>query len=66
MRDVDASLAPVLNETADLTGYASVFRYPDARYEPDAAEALRALEIAGNFCAEVRVRVEKGPGGVNE
>ena len=41
-----------------MTGHASVFRYPDAPYEPDVDEALRALEIAEKLYGEVRSRVE--------
>jgi hypothetical protein len=41
-----------------LTGYASAFRYPDAPYEPDAAEAAEALTVAAEFCDEVRRRIE--------
>jgi hypothetical protein len=41
--DLDPALTPFLNEAADLTDYASVFRYPDAPCDPDVEEAVRAL-----------------------
>jgi HEPN domain len=44
--DLDPGLTPLLNEAADLTDYASMFRYPDAPYEPDMEEALHSLELA--------------------
>jgi HEPN domain-containing protein len=56
----DISLEPALKEAEELTDYASVFRYPDAPYEPDRPEALRAIEIADKLCAAVRVRLEGG------
>lgn len=56
--DFDPALAQLLSEAADLTDYASAFRYPDAPYEPDVEEANRALEIAERVCAAVRLRVE--------
>lgn len=54
----DPSLDPVLRKAEELTDYASAFRYPDAPYEPDAAEAAAALAIAAELCDEVRRRVE--------
>ena len=45
-----------------MTDYASVFRYPDAPYEPDVEEAVRGLEIAEKLCAEVSLRVESRGG----
>src|SRR5271157_292902 len=36
---VDPTLEPILHEAEELTDYASAFRYPDAPYEPDSAEA---------------------------
>lgn len=42
----------------ELTDYASAFRYPDAPYEPDAAEGAQALTIAIRLCDEVRKRIE--------
>jgi HEPN domain-containing protein len=47
---VDPTLEPVLREAEELTDYASAFRYPDAPYEPDAAEAAEALTIAVKLC----------------
>jgi HEPN domain-containing protein len=55
---IDPSLEPILREVARLTGYASAFRYPDAPYEPDAAEAAGALAIAARLCDEIRRRIE--------
>ena len=55
---VDPTLEPVLREAEELTDYASAFRYPDAPYEPDAAEAAEALTIAVKLCGEVQRRIE--------
>jgi hypothetical protein len=55
---VDPALEPLLREVGELTDYASAFRYPDAPYEPDAAEATEALAIAGKLCDEVHRRFE--------
>jgi HEPN domain-containing protein len=55
---VDPSLEPILRDVADLTDYASAFRYPDAPYEPDADEAAGALATATRLCAEIRRRLE--------
>jgi HEPN domain-containing protein len=60
--DVDPSLTALLSEAADLTDYASTFRYPDAPYEPDLDEALRALEIAERLFAQISTRIG-APGG---
>jgi hypothetical protein len=49
-----------LREVADLTDYASAFRYPDAPYEPDADEAARALAAATELSEEIQRRVEDG------
>ena len=57
---VDPSLEEILREVADLTDYASAFRYPDAPYEPDADEAARALATATKLCDEIRRRLEGG------
>jgi HEPN domain-containing protein len=54
----DPSLGPILQHVEELTDYASAFRYPDAAYEPDAAEAAEALTVAANLCDEVRRRIE--------
>ena len=56
----DSSLGRILREVADLTDYASAFRYPDAPYEPDADEAARALATATKLCDEIRRRLEGG------
>jgi HEPN domain-containing protein len=55
---VDPSLERTLREVAELTDYASAFRYPDAPYEPDADEAARALSTATEPCEKIRRRVE--------
>ena len=55
---VDPSLEPILGDVEELTDYASAFRYPDAPYEPDAAEAAGALEVASKLCDEIRRRIE--------
>ena len=57
---VDPSLEALLREGADLTDYASAFRYPDAPYEPDADEAARALAAATELSEEIQRRVEDG------
>ena len=54
----DPSLEPILRKAEELTDYASAFRYPDAPYEPDAAEAAEALTIAVKLCTEVQRRIE--------
>jgi hypothetical protein len=54
----DASLGPILLDVEELTDYASAFRYPDAPYEPDAAEAAEALTLAAKLCDEVQRRIE--------
>jgi HEPN domain-containing protein len=54
----DPSLEPILREVANLTDYASAFRYPDEPYEPDAAEAAGALAIATRLGHEIRRRIE--------
>ncbi len=56
---LDPTLEPSLREAEGLTDYASLFRYPDAPYEPDVDEALRAIEIAGQLCAAVRARIDR-------
>lgn len=58
---VDPSLEPILGDVEDLTDYASAFRYPDAPYEPDAAEAAEALAVALKLCDEIRRRIEPAP-----
>ncbi len=54
---VDLSLEPLLREIADLTDYASAFRYPDAPYEPDSREAEEAFQNAARLCGEIRRRI---------
>jgi HEPN domain-containing protein len=55
---VDPSLEAILREIADLTDYASAFRYPDAPYEPGADEAAGALATATRLCDEIERRLE--------
>jgi HEPN domain-containing protein len=55
---VDPSLEAILREVADLTDYASAFRYPDAPYEPGAEEAAGALATAIKLCNEIEGRLE--------
>jgi HEPN domain-containing protein len=55
----DPALGPLFERVAELTDYASAFRYPDAPYEPDTAEAQEALALAGQLVAEVRRRIER-------
>ena len=54
---VDVSLTALLGEVAELTDYASAFRYPDAAYEPDAFEATEALATAKRLCDEIEWRI---------
>ncbi len=54
----DPTLKPILKQVQDLTDYASIFRYPDAPYEPDSAEAQEALTIATLLCKEVKQRLD--------
>jgi HEPN domain-containing protein len=56
--NVEPSLEPILRQVVKLTDYASAFRYPDAPYEPDAAETAEALTVAAKLCDEVRRRIE--------
>lgn len=56
--NADPSLEQLLRAAVRLTGYASAFRYPDAPYEPDAAEAAEALAVAARLCEEVQRRIE--------
>ena len=53
----DPAPEPILREVEELTDYASAFRYPDAPYEPDSAEARRALAVATRLCDEVQRRI---------
>ena len=53
----DPTLEPILRKVEELTDYASAFRYPDAPYEPDSAEAMEALAVAGRLFDEVRGRI---------
>jgi HEPN domain-containing protein len=53
----DPTLDPILREAEELTDYASAFRYPDAPYEPDTAEAVEALTVATRLCDEVQRRM---------
>jgi HEPN domain-containing protein len=50
---IDASLAPLLEEAANLTEYAVVFRYLDAPRELDESEANGAAEMAQKVCDQV-------------
>ena len=54
----DPSLEAVMRQAQELTDYASAFRYPDAPYEPDAAEAALALATASELCQEVEKRMD--------
>ena len=54
----DRGLETILREVEELTDYATAFRYPDAPYEPDAAEAAEALAIATKICSEIQRRIE--------
>ena len=52
--ELNPGLGPILREAADLTDYASAFRYPEAPYEPDAEEAAQALVTAERLCRQVQ------------
>lgn len=57
---IDPTLTAVLQEAAELTDYASAFRYPDAPYEPEPEEAERAVRTAELLAEAVRVRLKIG------
>jgi HEPN domain-containing protein len=59
--EADPTLELLLQEAQGLTDYASAFRYPDAPYEPDAAEAVAALALAARLCDEMRRRIGHVP-----
>jgi HEPN domain-containing protein len=46
----DPTLEPILRGIEELTDYASAFRYPDATYEPDAAEANGSVDLSRPGC----------------
>lgn len=50
----NAGLAGLLSEADQLTDYAVLFRYPDAPYEPDEAEAATALDLARRVYEEIK------------
>ena len=54
---LDPSLDATVREAAELTDYASAFRYPDAPWEPDSTEATAALATATRLLAEIRRRL---------
>ena len=54
----DFTLEPILRAVEGLTDYAAAFRYPDAPYEPDSAEAVEALNLATTLCDQVLRRME--------
>ena len=56
---LDSSLETLLRQAADLTDYASAFRYPDAPYEPGIEDARGALSKASALAEAIRVRITK-------
>ena len=54
---LDSTLDGIVREAAELTDYASAFRYPDAPWEPDSGEATSALATATRLLAEIRRRL---------
>jgi hypothetical protein len=52
--EVEPSLADMLAQAEDLTGYAVAFRYLEASHEPDPIEATSALQIAGRVHERIR------------
>jgi HEPN domain-containing protein len=50
----NAELANLLSEADQLTDYAVLFRYPDAPYEPDEAEAATAFDLARRVYEEIK------------
>jgi len=54
---IDSSLQPTLAQTDVLTKYAWRFRYPEAPYEPDAAEAADGLQRAEMAVREIERRL---------
>ena len=59
---LDPSLEPLLKRVQELTDYATLFRYPDAPYEPDSDEALQALQTALTPCHEIQRSLEHQTG----
>lgn len=54
---MDTSLEELLANASDLSVYAVRFRYPGAPYQPDAAEAGEALELAASVVEEIERRL---------
>jgi HEPN domain-containing protein len=57
---IDGSLQPILDQAKTLSDYAWRFRYPEAPYEPDGAEALAALRKAESTVCEIERRLPQG------
>ena len=56
---IDDSLEPAVSQAEGLTRYAARFRYPGARYEPDATEAQDGLQRAEAAVREVELRLPR-------
>jgi len=54
---IDGSLRPTLDSIDSLSEYAWRFRYPAAPYEPEAAEAARAFQLAEVAVREIDQRL---------
>jgi HEPN domain-containing protein len=54
---LDPTLESTLRQVQNLTDYASAFRYPDAPYEPESAEAASALALANRLFLEIQRRI---------
>ncbi|MGA8030570.1 MAG: HEPN domain-containing protein [Bryobacteraceae bacterium] len=57
---LEPALTPLLRQAADLTEYASVFRYLDAPREPDTPEAEAAVGTARRVYEAIRVLIDGG------
>jgi HEPN domain-containing protein len=56
---IDETLRTAIDQTDGLTQYAWRFRYPGAPYEPDTAEATRALQSAAAVAREIERRLTR-------
>lgn len=57
VREIDGSLAPLLDRAERLTKYAWTFRYPGAPYDPTRDEAAAALALAREVYDAVLTRL---------
>lgn len=62
---LEPTLMTLFKEAADLTDYATLFRYVDAPREPDAAEATAALATTRRVYEAVAARISQEPNSGN-